>query len=86
MKSEPHVDDPKELQTILLFSLKSLWGDLEPHSCMLQVEKKGTVLVVRCPSESVAAVRAALTLVTPPPYLESTLYRFDVAEIQPTSS
>ena len=78
------VEDPKELLTILTCSLKSLWGDLEPHSCMVRVSK-GTgagVLVVRCLSESVDAVRAALTLVSPPPYLESNIYVFDVVKIQ----
>ena len=72
-------------KTILTCSLKSLWGDLEPHSCMIQVikdETKQGLLVVRCRTDSMAAVRAALTLVTPPPYLESTLYRFDVIEVQ----
>jgi RNase P/RNase MRP subunit POP5 len=86
VRSEPRVEDPRELQTILTFSLKSLWGDLEAHSCALQIEKraegKEILLIVRCLTESVGAVRAALTLVSPPPYLESNLYRFDVVDVE----
>jgi RNase P/RNase MRP subunit POP5 len=95
VKSVPEVNDPREMKTILTFSLRSLWGDLESHSCDLSVEKvsngdagsridagNSNLLVVRCRSDSVDAVRAALTLVTPPPYLEATLYQFDVVHIQ----
>jgi hypothetical protein len=54
---------------------------------MLDVQKDDStsseaLLLVKCPTESVAAVRAALTMVTPPSYLASTVYRFDVVEVQ----
>ena len=94
--SAPVIDDPRELQTIITFSLRSLWGDLESHSCDLIVEvapigdrgtstNGGASLVVRCRSDSVDAVRASLTLVTPPPYLEGTVYQFDVTDVQEDS-
>ena len=84
------------MQTILLFSLRSLWGDLEPYSCALRIKKapdnheltsgRNTgLLIVECPMEDVQAVRAALTLVTPPPYLEETIYQFDVVDIEEIS-
>jgi hypothetical protein len=39
VRSLPIIDDPKELYTILLFSLRDLWGELESHSCNVIVEK-----------------------------------------------
>jgi RNase P/RNase MRP subunit POP5 len=86
IQSEPKVTDPRELQTILTGSLRALWGDLEPYSCLVEVEENvglnNAMLVVRCPNQMVDQVRAALTLVTPPPYLEGTVYRFDVVNVQ----
>lgn len=93
VRTEPVITDPREMQTIVLFSLRALWGTLEPHSCQLSVSsaddknrdsKKG-MMRVKCRAESTAAVRAALTLVTPPPYLESTIYRFDVVSVESSS-
>ena len=77
------VDDPAELATILRSSLRHLFGDLESHSFNLQVviderKDKSSTFVVSCLEDSAQAVRAALTWVTPPPYLEMNLYRFDV--------
>jgi hypothetical protein len=80
VRTEPVITDPREMQTILLFSLRALWGTLEPHSCQLSVSLVDGLQRVTCRTDSVAAVRAALTLVTPPPYLESTIYRFDVLQ------
>jgi hypothetical protein len=88
VRSSPVIKDPKELHTILVFSLRHLWGDLESHSCDVLVRKRrndlanDASLAVHCRSESVPAIRAALTMVTTPPYLDDTLYRFDVLEIQ----
>lgn len=84
IEATPQVKDPRELATILTSSLRSLFGDLEPHSCRLTVDRADdsqTALVVKCPTDSVAAVRASLTMVTPPPYLSATLYRFDVLKV-----
>ena len=86
VRTEPVITDPREMQTIVQFSLRDLWGTLEPHSCQLSVSSadssKQGMMRVTCRTESVAAVRAALTLVTPPPYLESTIYRFDVVTVE----
>lgn len=84
------------MQTILRFSLRDLWGDLEPYSCDVKIKKAPAdqglnvgknygLLIIECPSSSVDNVRAALTLVTPPPYLQETIYQFDVVDIQNTS-
>lgn len=91
VQTEPVITDPREMQTIVQFSLRSLWGTLEPHSCQLSVSSAKNhdgqpgMMRLSCRTESVAAVRAALTLVTPPPYLESTIYRFDVVSVERSS-
>ncbi len=82
VRTEPVITDPREMQTILLFSLRALWGTLERHSCQLSVSLADGMQRVTCRTDSVPAVRAALTLVTPPPYLESTIYRFDVLQVE----
>lgn len=87
VQSVPVIKDPKELHTILVFSLRSLWGDLESHSGDIRVLKSRQstdifLLEVHCRSESVPAVRSALTLVTTPSYLDDVLYRFDVLDVQ----
>ena len=93
VRTFPRIDDPAEMTTILLFSLRGLWGDLEPYSSAVVVKKapdhhglslgKNTgLLIVECPLTQVQAVRAALTLVTPPPYLAETIFQFDVVDVQ----
>jgi hypothetical protein len=104
--------DPKELYTILLFSIRELWGDLESHSYDMTVEKYNvdqslsiakddqpsalttlsataigtngppTYFMVLCRSVSVSAIRASLTMVTTPPYLDDQIYQFDVIQVQ----
>jgi hypothetical protein len=92
----PQVNDPREMQTILTCSLRSLWGDLEPHSWGMSAHQAGpdhcdpttatvdssslSLLVVKCRPESEEAIRAALTWVTLPPYMQDTLYRVDVVD------
>jgi RNase P/RNase MRP subunit POP5 len=81
--SQNQVEDPRELTTILQFSIRSLFGDLESHSYAVQITKATEVgkFIVSCSRSSVKAVRSALTMVTPPPYLESNIYRFDVVSV-----
>jgi hypothetical protein len=103
VRSAPRIDDPRELQTILLTSLRALWGDLETYSHGVEVSRttfnlddcgdgesnSGSrsadgidhLLYVKCPVESVPAVRAALTMVTPPPYMEDAVYCLDVVRV-----
>jgi hypothetical protein len=102
VRSAPRIDDPRELQTILLTSLRPLWGDLETYSHGVEVsrttlngddcefsnngasrstEGSDHLLYVKCPVETVPAVRAALTMVTPPPYMEAAVYCLDVVRI-----
>lgn len=81
--AKPVVSDPRELETIIRSSLKSLFGETEPHGSFVQVlEATRRYCIVKCSSTSVSATRAALTCPMPPPYLQSTHYRFDVIEIQ----
>ena len=80
VKTFPPVTDPREMTTILTSSLRDLFGDFEPHSCVMEVKKGGgnDVMIVQCPKDSVSEIRAALTMVTPPPYMATNQYRFDV--------
>ena len=100
VRTEPRIDDPREMETILLFSLRGLFGELEHYSWRIKsITKKQqqpnddsnnnnnktipSEIIIECPYECVGAVRSALTLPTPPPYLSSTNYCFDVIDIQP---
>ncbi|CAB9512841.1 expressed unknown protein [Seminavis robusta] len=79
----PPVTDPREMQTILTFSLRDLFGDFEPHSCLIEVSKGTENLIeIKCPTDSAKEIQAALTMVTPPPYMENTQYRFDVVNVE----
>ena len=42
VRSTPPITDPRELETILQFSLRNLWGELEPHSAGLEVQNVAT--------------------------------------------
>ena len=76
------------METILRFSLRGLWGDLEPFSSDVVVRhpdhagKERGLLLVECPSKTVNQVRAALTFVSPPPYMEDTVFQFDVLDVK----
>lgn len=82
VKTCPPVTDPREMTTILTASLRELFGDFESHSCVMEVEKgnESDMMIVKCPKDSAREIRAALTMVTPPPYMANTQYRFDVVE------
>ena len=83
MKVEPALDDARELETILVTSLRALFGEWEHHSCRIKVTRDGeTMFRVECLYTSVPAVRAALTMITAPGYLDSKLFRMDVVEVQ----
>lgn len=92
VRTSPVITDPAEMKTILLFSLRSLWGDLEPFSSDVVVrhpvnaEKKIGILIVECPSITVNQVRAALTLSSPPPYMEDIFFQFDVVDVEERST
>lgn len=82
VETTPPMADPKELTTILTFSLRDLFGDFEPHSCLLEISQGSEgIMAVKCPTDSVKQVRSALTLVTPPSYIDTSHYRFDVVNI-----
>lgn len=85
--ASPEMHDAREVNTILASSLHALFGDFdgEHHACQAVVTnstvRAPSTFVVQCPKDSLAAVRAALTMVTPPPYLSGTVYRFDVKKV-----
>ena len=84
VETTPTIQDPRELHTILITSLRALWGNLERHSSGLTVtattRHNRLLLGVACEAADAPHVQAAMTCVTPPPYLEDTLYRLDVVE------
>lgn len=85
LRSSPPVCDPRELETIVQFSLRYLFGELERISYGVSAlrgdgQNNGSLLV-KCKTRNLGQVRAALTMVKPPPYLESAKYRFDVLEV-----
>jgi hypothetical protein len=120
VEASPRIEDPRELQTILNFSLRDLFGLCEPYSNsglqvrryrspdddngngVLVIARDGSkqssgsrtnsnngddnknhhLLVIQCPTASVPLIQAALTFVSPPPYLDDTTYRLDVVEIR----
>jgi hypothetical protein len=86
-----NLSDPREVQSILLHSLRQLWGELEPHGSQLTVSLLSAAadepqFRIECDQQSVSPVRAACTFLSPPSYLLSgndtisstTVYRFDV--------
>jgi RNase P/RNase MRP subunit POP5 len=94
VKMTPVIIDVKEMTTILTCSLRSLFGELEHHSSRIKVSvvtdndnddkdahQSKADLIVLCPAESTEAVQAALTMVSPPTYLEDTINQFDVVAI-----
>lgn len=96
ISSKPLIKDPRELQTILTTSLRALWGNWESYSTQIRVESaqgnddgdndyepdNPPMLLVTCPAEYAPKIQAALALVTPPPYLEETLYCLDVVKME----
>ena len=82
IEAKPVISDPRELSTIIRSSLKSLFGETEPHGYFVEVlEANRLYCIMRCVLSSVEAVRAAMTFPSPPPYLQETHYRFDVLAI-----
>jgi RNase P/RNase MRP subunit POP5 len=83
VQSNPIVSDPRELHTILSFSLRSLFGECEPYGSLVSVlETHGSKAILQCPDEHVDHVRAALTMCFPPIYLQPALYQFDCLQIE----
>jgi len=101
IQSLPVIRDPRELQTILTYSLRDLFGELETHSFSVEVKASTqqhysnnnssesnnkdaaiVMMIVECPSESAKQVRAAMTMCTPPPYLQDTHFRLDVMDLE----
>ena len=85
----PRIRDARELQTILITSLRALWGNLERYSATVRVvgvkgdnDEDDDELCVTCPEAHVPEIQAALTCVTLPPYLQDTLYRLDVVRME----
>ena len=84
----PEIRDPSEFTTILVASLRSLFGEMEHYSANVKVSQAGNVqnedyqFIVECDGQSKNAIRASLTMVTTPIYLASNVYRFDVISLE----
>ncbi len=86
VQTQPALNDARELETIIVTSLRALFGEWEPHSCQVKVKSKEVGLFhVECSHHSVGAVRAALTMITTPAYLDATIFRFDVMDMDNSS-
>eukprot|EP00980_Cylindrotheca_fusiformis_P007727 scaffold1638_cov120-Cylindrotheca_fusiformis.AAC.10 len=86
IRATPTMHDAREMNTILVSSIHALFGDFrgENYVVGLKVEKATDTdhsFTIECPGESAAAVRSALSMVTPPGYLSNVIYRFDVVRI-----
>jgi len=87
VRSSPVIRDPSEFLTILVSSLRSLFGELEYHSAGVKISRVTGVddgdyhFTLECSKQSTDAIRASLTMVTTPSYLEPSIYRFDVFDI-----
>ena len=96
----PAIHDPRELNTIINTSVRSMFGDCQSHTIGLSVlkcrpsysssyeenENNNTYeAIIKCPSKSLPYVRAALTFPLPPSYLQDTLYRIDFIKIDDNS-
>ncbi|MGK3740712.1 MAG: hypothetical protein ACI90V_007562 [Bacillariaceae sp.] len=120
VRCSPVITDPSEFSTILLLSIRSLFGELESHSIGLNILKNissasnttehdddnntqeqqqqdntntnsnsnsnndnnNYQFIVECPNKSIDAIRASLTMVTTPSYLQSKIYRFDIINVE----
>jgi RNase P/RNase MRP subunit POP5 len=83
VRCAPELSDPSELTSILITSIRSLFGELEFHSFGMTVTKAPNKhhdiyhFIIECQPQSIDSIRASLTMVTTPCYLESSVYRFD---------
>ena len=87
----PKIKDPSEFRTILITSIRSLFGELECHSFGLNiipqqkpndgVDDNNYQFIVEFYDKSMSAIRASLTMITTPSYLQSKIYRFDVVQV-----
>jgi RNase P/RNase MRP subunit POP5 len=88
IKTYPAVKDPRELQTIITNSLRSMFGDCHSHifhvvECRpLKGDTDSYVAIIQTPSSSLNYVRASLCFVQPPSHLQDNIYRFDFIETQ----
>ena len=91
----PAIKDPKELNTIISTSLRSMFGDCQSHAIDLLVlgcrpcsakynrsnsKRNSYEAIIKCQTKSLPYVRAALTFPSPPVYLSDTLYCIDFVE------
>ena len=120
VRCSPVITDPSEFSTILLLSIRSLFGELESHSIGLNISSSSNNtddnnstqeeeqdnnnnknsssndnssssdsnnnnnnhFLVECHKKSIDAIRASLTMVTTPSYLQSKIYRFDIINVE----
>lgn len=84
----PLIQDPSEFTTILVSSLRSLFGEMECYSANIKISHVASAqnedyqFIVECDGQSRDAIRASLTMVTTPTYLASNVYRFDAISLE----
>mmetsp|Transcript_17572 Transcript_17572/g.38404 ORF Transcript_17572/g.38404 Transcript_17572/m.38404 type:complete len:117 (-) Transcript_17572:1066-1416(-) len=88
IRCSPLIQDPSEFITIFVSSVRSLFGELESHSAGVKVSRVPDTqdgeyhFILECNKQSTNAIRASLTMITTPSYLEPSIYRFDVFSIE----
>lgn len=84
----PLIHDLSEFTTILLSSLRSLFGEMECYSAKIKVSKVANAqeedyqFLVECDRQSKNAIQASLTMITTPTYLSPNVYRFDAISLE----
>ena len=87
IRCSPLIQDPSEFTTILVSSLRSLFGEMECYSANVEIsivnnaQEEDYQFILECDRQSENAIRASLTMVTTPTYLASNVYRFDTVSI-----
>lgn len=91
VRCSPEISDPSEMHTILVSSIRSLFGELESHSFGMEVKALPALdsdnnkspldhFTIDCKEDSVDAIRASLTMATTNQFGRKTVYRFDIVE------
>mmetsp|Transcript_24052 Transcript_24052/g.36698 ORF Transcript_24052/g.36698 Transcript_24052/m.36698 type:complete len:105 (-) Transcript_24052:560-874(-) len=93
IRTTPPVSDPRELNTIIVSSLRSLFGDSEPYSqgiavlecreCSDPTIQESKEAIVECQTSSLDWMRAALTFSSTPSFLQGSVYRLEFLDIVP---
>lgn len=86
LRTDPPMTCPRELETVLVASLRALFGAWEPYSARMTVTKLPNTnadFVIRCQNsgDTVDKIRVAATMVSTPAFMNSGVLRLDVVDV-----